>query len=404
MLPLKFAKERTSAVLREIQRLKQIDFPYGHSHAGLAEIELIFQDRLNSLNEITADNHPSVVRAACLESLKAIANNLPYLGFILRSTDFRNSFETFGPLLRLARKILGKHIKLVVSSEWTYSPHILRATQSLPNFVLMGLPASESANPLLIPLAGHELGHTAWQLRGLEDVFSSNVFSKILEFASAEEKKYKEIFGSQVSDTLLANTNLSPAHKWAMRQCEESFCDFLGLKIFGESYLWAFAYLVSPGAIPRTPWYPDIHDRAKNLEISSAEFGVSSPAGFESWFSKCIYPKYSEKEAFWLFLADQAREAITPDIIRKVNEIAVESSLPLRDDNKIEKVLTAFQLMIPASGVGDLVNILNAAWKAYNEESLWAELPIDRVSTLNELILKSIEILEYEERLAANDT
>ena len=36
------------------------------------------------------------------------------------------------------------------------------SVNNLPGFVFIGLPAPESANPFLIPLGGHELGHSAW--------------------------------------------------------------------------------------------------------------------------------------------------------------------------------------------------------------------------------------------------
>ena len=92
-------------------------------------------------------------------SLHDLAQYTPILGFILRSTNIRNAFEARGPLVRLAQKLLSKNTKLIVSSEWQYSPFVHPPIQDLKNFVLIGLPAPESSNPLIIPLAGHELGH-----------------------------------------------------------------------------------------------------------------------------------------------------------------------------------------------------------------------------------------------------
>ena len=36
---------------------------------------------------------------------------------------------------------------------------------------------------------------------------------------------------------------------WCLRQAEESFCDFIGVRLFHLSYLDAFAYLLSPGTV-----------------------------------------------------------------------------------------------------------------------------------------------------------
>lgn len=50
----------------------------------------------------------------------------------------------------------------------------------LPNFVLIGFPAPESGNPLLIPLAGHELGHTVWKGRSLASKYKKSIEDTIL--------------------------------------------------------------------------------------------------------------------------------------------------------------------------------------------------------------------------------
>ena len=55
-----------------------------------------------------------------------------------------------------------RETRLILSSEWDYSPFMYDQITDLPSFVFIGLPACESANPLLLPLAGHELGHSVW--------------------------------------------------------------------------------------------------------------------------------------------------------------------------------------------------------------------------------------------------
>ncbi len=175
-----YARRRYDAVLEEIERLKQSEFPYSHSRDALLELETVFKNQLAALNRLTAHTTPQVVKNACSQSLYCLFCYTPYLGFILRSTNVRNAFELYAPLLRLSRKILGNDAKLLLSSEWEYSPFFWEITD-LPNFVLIGLPAQESANPLLISLAGHELGHKVWQQQSLAAKFDSQIRNAVID-------------------------------------------------------------------------------------------------------------------------------------------------------------------------------------------------------------------------------
>lgn len=403
MLPLRFAIERIESVLDEISRLKDSDFPYEHSKDGLRLIEKIFEERLASLRSLTPENSQFVVFNACSEAQFETFVNLPLLGFILRSTNVRNSFEIFGPLLRLARDVLGPETKLIVSSEWDFSPHVYPPNSRLPHFVLLGLPASESPNPLLVPLAGHELGHTAWHLKKLSQKHTKSLADAIQQEAKAQEARYRDLFGSGVDDSLFANRILAPANDWALRQAEESFCDFLGLRIFGESYLYAFGYIATPSAMARSVLYPSITDRVKNLLNAADRFGIAAPDDFDSWFLKQPDPK-DRKEKFLVELADGATSASVDSLVAQADEIASNAGLPHRNEDLIERVLRAFKLMTPASQIGDLISILNAAWKGYNDPTLWQHLSVDKSMVLNELVLKSIEILEFESRVRTNDS
>src|SRR5579872_782473 len=170
-----YARRRYAAVLEEVERLKQAEFPYSHSRDALVELERVFQSQLDALNRLTPKSSPMVAKNACSQSLYSLFLYTPLLGFILRSTNVRNAFELYAPLLRLSRKILGPSTKLLLSSEWDYSPFIFLPTADLPEFVLIGLPAQESSNPLLISLAGHELGHKVWQQQKLSARFDAQI-------------------------------------------------------------------------------------------------------------------------------------------------------------------------------------------------------------------------------------
>jgi hypothetical protein len=265
----------------------------------------------------------------------------------------------------------------------------------LPDFVLLGLPACESGNPLLVPLAGHELGHTAWRTRSFVEHFGPLVQREIRALVETSEAKYEELFGGDLSDLFVAQS-LAAAYSCAMRQIEESFCDFLGLRLFSESYLFAFAYLLTPGAGERSAVYPSMEDRVSALIAASAEYGVVAPDGYESWFTGETPQKLSEKETYLLGLADAARSNLLDELVSKADSVAEAANVPERSKSKIQEIERAFRLLTPASSVGDLTNILNAAWNAFHDESYWSEISLDRIETLNEIVLKSIEILEFE--------
>mgnify|MGYP001286141063 CR=1 FL=1 len=149
----------------EVARLRQSEFPYKHSVEALDRIDKLFTRKLARLNAFGHSSDPAIVSQECALALRDVFRYLPLLGFILRSTNVRNAFEVYGPLLRLASAVLepgvakgDRRTRLLLSSEWDYSPHVYTEIADLPGFVLIGLPAPESSNPLLVPLAGHELG------------------------------------------------------------------------------------------------------------------------------------------------------------------------------------------------------------------------------------------------------
>ena len=101
---LEYSKRRLTAFLEEIERLKGSEFPYLHSEHALGLIESYFSRYLAQLKKHGTKSNPATVRAACAAELTGLFEYLPLLGFILRSTNPRNAFEVYGPLLRLAER------------------------------------------------------------------------------------------------------------------------------------------------------------------------------------------------------------------------------------------------------------------------------------------------------------
>lgn len=407
MLSLEFSPARVRAFLDEITKLKASDFPYPHSEQALLSIERVFEEFLGHLEKLDKESDPQTIRAACVAEVSGLFDYLPILGFILRSTNTRNAFETYGPVLRLCQRILGPNTKLLISSEWEYSPFTYTRVTHLPNFVLIGLPAHESSNPLLLPLAGHELGHTIWADRNILGSFAQPIEKLIIEAITGNRwAEYRDLHPdvkdkAAVTDDLIVRQTWLASADWAARQAEETFCDMVGLRIFGESYLQAFAYLLSPRLVGmRSVIYPNFRRRVKDLKAGAEAFEVKVPPKYSDLFEDFSEPPdYERNKKFLLSLADSASEQQGTDLIALAGKIVLEANVPLPSEEKTAEIYRDLELIAPAHSAVSLANILNAGWRAFHDEKLWAGISQikSRRAVLKELLLKSIEVLEYEE-------
>jgi hypothetical protein len=285
----------------------------------------------------------------------------------------------------------------------------------LPNFVLIGLPAHESSNPLLLPLAGHELGHTIWADRNILSKFAQSIEKSIVdEITGGRWNDFQQLHPdttekSSVTDDFIVRQTWLPAADWAARQAEETFCDLIGLRIFGESYLQAFAYLLSPRlAGLRSVIYPNFRRRVSDLVNATNLFGVKM-SSFPPKFTSAQYtdlfedlsepPEYERNKRFLLSLADQASQRQFDKVAKLASETVINADVTMPSDDKINEIYKDFELIAPAQAAGCLANILNAGWRGFHDENLWSGIPQikSRNAVLKELLLKSIEVFEYEE-------
>ena len=420
-MTLKYAKHRLRAVLAEVHRLQESEFPYSHSQDALWFLKSMFQSYLDRLEALTPNlkeaqppnlnNIQAVVDRECSLSLFSLYQYLPLLGFILRSTNVRNAFELFHPLLRLAQQLLepesgtnkkkkrkrktsdkgaAKYARLILSSEWEYSPLVYNDIPELPGFVLIGFPATESGNGLLAPLAGHELGHSLWSLRKCGHDVKVPLKDCLLAEMMNCQREFKDLSGRQevtendlTSDMFLVDI-WGPAEKWALRQAEETFCDFVALMIFGSAYLHSFSYLISPSlSVSRSVVYPALKTRVENLVYGASKYGIRVPKGFEESFEDDKPVKLGNLDAFRLELADKSLEGVL-DLLSDLAKMNVENSLGSADsqnkenskekeepESGVKKILKRFQLGVPATGSKNFADILNAAWVAFEDDQLW---------------------------------
>lgn len=393
-------------------QLSESEFPHNDSHAALDLVRILFEQKLAHLDHFNDKSHPSVVKQECRVALEALFSYLPLLGFVLRSTNVRNAFEAFGPIRRLAGTLLAPHpypgsrssIHLLLSSEWDYSPFVYDAIPGLPNFLMIGLPAPESSNPLLLPLAGHELGHALWRTNGLAREIQPQVKAAVIAAIGDRWSEYTQLFGPVASpDELITNLyeleKWEPASAWTLAQAEETFCDFAGLLLFGASFFNAFAYLLSPAFGRRALTYPPLLERALNLVWAAQANGIASPISYADLFDSEDDPTLSRRDTFRLSIADAALKATREFLLRRAQELIGAAGLALPTSEQVDAAFSSFERVVPAEGAVSVVAILNAAWIAFDKEDLWKELPDvfrQRDLVLRELTLKSLEILEFE--------
>lgn len=382
------AKNRIAAVLEEIKRLKESEFAYTQPLSALRFIDDKLKHQRSVLDVTSPESDPDTVDNQCEKSLARLYEYVPILGFLLRSTNVRNAFECYGPLLHLAQCVLGDHIQLILSSEWQYSPYIWVHRIHLPGFVLIGLPAPESSNPLVLPLAGHELGHSVWFEKGYSNYFSWSIHDDV-------ENKLK----NEMDDIKKRG---SYAQRWASKQIEEIFCDCFGLRLFAESYLQAFAYIITPGIEKRrTTEYPDIKHRASMLEIAAKKTGVSVPKDFVTGF-RTQTDEWDPATRLLAKVADAVAASRLSDLINLANEYADAKDAPRRDACRVSNIYGEFRsLIIPTTSPQSLVDVLNAGWKCAADLELWDKFHHIKKESwsriLADLMLKSMEVAEIYE-------
>jgi hypothetical protein len=102
-------------------------------------------------------------------------------------------------------------------------------------------------------------------------------------------------------------------------------------------------------------------------------------------------------------LADSAADELAPELITHANTLLQRPDLPdwsneqarLEHTASVQRIYDDFNLVAPAEGAGHVAHILNAGWKA--ALSNVPQVPEhSSQEVLRELILKSLEVLEFE--------
>lgn len=422
---LDLARHRINSALDEVHHLQQGEFPYDESKAALLKLAELFESDIQRLGKCNPHGDPAVIQRVCSDSLDNLFRYLPILGFILRSTNVRNAFEVYGPLRRLIRQILGFYAKpgqlqaqLVLSSEWEYSPYTYPTDiiPDLPDFVFIGLPAQESSNPLLLPIAGHEIGHSLWSCLRLDSSYSPEVEREIPQAFTRRKSEFNQAFPLHAKSkedpgtSVLVADSRDKAKVWTLDQAQESYCDFIALRIFGISYLYAFRYLLAPGAGARHTSYPNMEQRARHLAVAAAQYGINLTdygQPYEADFQDQPLPSLSDADTFILSVADEVHEHIIQRLIQQANDDIAQVGINVPSPKNALSISQKFLRIIPADKCQSLADLLNGGWLAYMNDNRWATTPEihkDRNAILFDLILKSVEVFEIEQIVATHQT
>ena len=217
----------------------------------------------------------------------------------------------------------------------------------------------------------------------------------------------------QVYDELLHREALALARYCTRSQAEETYCDFVGLRVFGRGYLNAFAYLLSASTVTSDLEHPGLPDRVDNLVLAAQLYQVKCPPDYALLFAG---PEVSCAETIeapdeWGFSAEQqlqmeiARKAlqrVAKTLAEKVRDVINGANVPHPSEDEARRIHICYKYGVPAEGCRSLADILGAAWLAYEDDKLWHDRP--EVSTrkdevISSLVLKNIEVFEIEQKM-----
>jgi hypothetical protein len=401
-------KKKIKSVIKLIDKIKSINFPYTDSNEALNYVRERFIKENDFLNQLDDSDSLIVIQPYCQRSIELCDKYLPVLGYIERSADLDGAVELHGPMLRITHKAIDKNAKLIISSEWYFSPFTALVDDlNAQGFVMVGMPCSDASNALIAPASGHELGHNIWYKENLNAEFEKSVREIFCTQVKSDWEYWKKSMPFELEaleDGFAIGMYFATPLEWAMLQCEEVFCDFVALLLFRESYLHTFEYLLAPGDKDRTNFnYPSLHTRATLMEKASLDAKIDVPEKFVNGFVQSTScsddPNFKQSQ-----ISDKVCFDLWEQLYKRAAEFLEKRGLLLHDKDDVERNIQDFKLVIPARNNKSIVNIINAAWRIANSDinfltENYPKIDSDRDAVLNELMLKSFEVFEIEQRL-----
>jgi hypothetical protein len=403
-MTLRYSEQKTNSALQLLSEFKATRFPHTDS---MVAVEALASLLTLTVKQLKTPSSPSLTSQTEMQATALIDDILGLLGIISNSANVRNSFEIHGPVLDLAKRLLSDdEAKLVISFEWNYIPFTYPQNHpDLPSFLIIGLPASEASNALVLPVVGHELGHSLWRKEKCRDHFEPGINRAIIDMIKGPlRSEYERLFRpfgitADQSDDYNNLWTWEDAADYCFRQVEEIFSDFVGLLLFGASYLDSFEYLLSPAlSTERNPEYPPDAVRAQYLEDNAARVGIRIAGTYQPHFAPQSSPfALTRSSHFQMILADAGSRSLVASIADHVAALCRARGVRPPEDSETTKILDNFLIGVPAEGTAGLGPILNAGWAAFKDNDFMQGQPdAERMKTINELVLKSVEVYEIE--------
>jgi hypothetical protein len=218
--------------------------------------------------------------------------------------------------------------------------------------------------------------------------------------------EFKRIF-SEYKENDLVGRNIYPeavaeSALYAGRQAEELFCDLFAYACFGSSYLRAFAYILAPGEGKCDAKYPLHSTRVEVIRKFSELEGVVLPTFKELGFRP--HDRRGDlRHKFIVANAESAVSKLTEDLWGYVTTIMKTEKIVRPDADRAATHLRNFDAGIPSPLVECVGDVINAGWHHYDdiiEDGQDPKKVEARLSQLNEILLKTIEVFEYRRRVA----
>jgi hypothetical protein len=401
------SKHKVRNIRRTISEIQNGDFPFSSGRRALDKLQEVFEGLDKKLDRaIRLKDEANIASVAENINLK-ILQVLPILGFILRSTNVRNAFELIEPLQFIANSAMQGSPRLILSSEWDFIPFAYpQSLEDLRSYVLIGLPASEAASALLVPLAGHELGHAVWRNRGLSASLQATLDGHVQDFLKQNMMEFKRVFSDYDEGDVFKRSILEQAQVEALEfaefQAEELFCDLFAYALFGASYLNAFAFILAPGVSGgyRSGRYPTYSKRISVIKDIAGQEGVAVPPDVHLRFG-LDQRGLDNRHRFLIKMADESVEKVTKKIWSGVLDVIKRGNIVRPNSAVSARHLIDLRLGIPACHPHCLGDIVSAGWLRYEEiiaSTAHSNDVFDELDRLNELLLKTIEVLEFKRR------
>ncbi|MDQ6436145.1 hypothetical protein RB623_18970 [Mesorhizobium sp. LHD-90] len=407
---IKIVRGKLEKLVEQCKTLLTDDFPYADSKAALYALKAQ-AERLKTQADVIPSTSMATRQQLRLHISYKLESLTYILGIITRSGAMRNNFEIYQPFKLICSKFFEEETHFILSSEWNYTPFTYPMNlQELPDFIIIGLPAPESNNVLIFPAAGHELGHSVWLKRNLSERYSGEIFVEANEFLENNTgiinsllppatEGQADLFAKQIKEQFLSDVTAS-----CLRQLEELFCDFIGLRLFGEGYLHAFRYLVAPGdGSQRSTNYPQTKERAKFLQAYGARIGAHID-NYADDFMDGRDRRNLAYEHFVLRAADFVRDKHVEEMYLTATKCTEEAGIVVNEAVSAQEIAMAFKYFengMPLDSVGSIGHLISAAWRMF--------LQTDHVKPtkgtqsvmgyVSDLVLKSVEAYDFKKAM-----